>query len=57
MAGIECGISGMGTVDLKGSASATRKISRSSIGRLSMGWIEKQEFVGAYYEADGNEED
>ena len=53
MAGIECGISGMGTVDLKGSASATRKILRSSIGQIVDGLIERQEFVGAYYEADG----
>ena len=55
MDGIGCGISGVGIAGLKFSANAVQKTSRSSTGRSSEELVEKQEFVGAYYEADGDD--
>ena len=39
MGGIECGISGLGIAGLRSFASTYRKVSQSSIGRLSKNWL------------------
>ena len=55
MGGIECGTSGVGIAGLRGFARRFSedfaRFDREIVDEL----VEKQEFVGAYYEADGDD--
>jgi hypothetical protein len=55
LGGTGCEISGFGTAGLKFFASASRKIFAQFDRQVVEELIEKQEFVGAYYEADEHE--